>query len=54
MSGDEERLRGELSTVLDRIRGASDDGAAMRRALIEQANNLAEKLERMRHGEAGI
>ena len=72
MSGDEERLRGELSAVLDLIRGAgggvvfeefpepledvssadmaSDDRVVMRRALIEQANNLAETLERMRRG----
>jgi len=72
MSGDEERLRGELSAVLDLIRGAgggvvfeefpepledvsradmaSDDRVVMRRALIEQANSLAETLERMRRG----
>jgi hypothetical protein len=31
-----------------------NDGSAMRRALIEQANRLAETLERIRHGEAGI
>jgi hypothetical protein len=76
MSGDEERLRGELSAVLDLIRGVgggvvfeefpepledasgadmtSDDRAVMRRALIEQANNLAETLERMRPGEKEI
>jgi hypothetical protein len=29
---------------------ASDDRVVMRRALIEQANNLAETLERMRRG----
>ena len=74
MSGDEERLRGELSAVLDLIRGAgggvvfeefpepledvsradmaSDDRVVMRRALIEQANNLAETLERMRRSRA--
>jgi hypothetical protein len=76
MSGDEERLRGELSAVLDLIRGAgggvvfedfpesledvsrvdmaSDDRVVMRRALIEQANSLAETLERMRRGENEI
>ena len=54
----EERLRGELSAVLDRIRGAgggvSDDRSATRRALIERANDLAETLERIRHGEGGM
>jgi hypothetical protein len=72
----EERLRGELSAVLDRIRGAGggvmfeefpgaiedlggsdsaeDDGSATRRALIERANDLAETLERIRHGEGGM
>jgi len=32
----------------------SDDRVVMRRALIEQANNLAETLERMRPGEKEI
>jgi hypothetical protein len=72
----EEQLRGELSAVLDRIRGAGggvmfeefpgaiedlggsdpaeDDGSATRRALIEQANDLAETLERIRHGAGGM
>jgi len=58
----EERLRGELSTVLDGIRragggvmfeefpGAIED-LGNRRALIERADDLAETLERIRHGE---
>jgi hypothetical protein len=72
----EERLRGELSAVLDRIRGAGggvmfeefpgaiedlggddpteDDRSATRRALIERANDLAETLKRIRHGEGGM
>jgi hypothetical protein len=72
----EERLRGELSAVLDRIRGAGggvmfeefpgaiedlggsdpaeDDRSAARRALIDQANDLAETLERIRHGTGGM
>jgi len=72
----EERLRGELSTVLDGIRRAGggvmfeefpgaiedlggadpmeDDRSASRRALIERADDLAEPLERIRHGEGGM
>jgi hypothetical protein len=72
----EEQLRGELSAVLDRIRGAGggvmfeefpgaiedlggsdpaeDDHSATRRALIEQANDLAETLERIRQGAGGM
>jgi hypothetical protein len=72
----EEQLRGELSAVLDQIRGAGggvmfeefpgaiedlggsdpaeDDRSAARRALIEQANDLAETLERIRHGPGGM
>ena len=72
----EEQLRGELSAVLDRIRGTGggvvfeefpgaiedvggadptrDDRSATRRALIERANDLAETLERIRHGEGGM
>jgi hypothetical protein len=48
----EDRLRAELGDVLDRIRGA--DGAANRPALIERANDLAETLDRIRHGDGGI
>jgi len=72
----EERLRGELSTVLDGIRRAGggilfeefpgaiedlgvadlteDDRSITRRALIGRANDLAETLERIRHGERGM
>jgi hypothetical protein len=72
----EEQLRGELSAVLERIRGAGggvvfeefpgaiedvggadptpDDRSATRRALIERADDLAETLERIRHGEGGM
>jgi len=49
----EEQLRGELSAVLDRIRRRRDRSAT-RRALIERANDLAETLERIRHGEGGM
>ncbi len=37
-----------------RMDPTGDDRSPMRRALIEQADRLAETLERMRHGEAGI
>lgn len=72
----EERLRGELSDVLDLIRRAGggvvfeefpgaaesavqadpvdDDSSAVRRALIDEANKLAEALERIRRGEDGL
>ena len=67
----EEQLRGELSAVLDRIRGAGggvvfeefpgapeidpmdDNSSAVRLALIDEANKLAETLERIRRGEEG-
>lgn len=54
--GVEERLRGELSAVLDLIRDAgptNDDASVVRGALIDQANKLAETLERIRYGAAG-
>lgn len=68
----EERLRGELSDVLDLIRRAGggvvfeefpdepeidsmdDDSSAIRLALIDEANKLAETLERIRRGEGGL
>lgn len=37
-----------------RIDPADDDRAMMRRALIDQANDLAETRERIRRGEVGI
>jgi hypothetical protein len=39
---------------VSRVDMASDDRVVMRRALIEQANSLAETLERMRRGENEI
>ena len=53
----EEGMRAELGEVLEdvpRIDPTGDDRSPMRRALIDQANRLAETLERMRHGEARI
>ena len=65
----EERLRGELSEVLDLIRRAGggvvfeefpgaletdpvdDNSSAIRLALIDEANELAETLERIRCGD---
>lgn len=76
MAESEERLRGELSDVVDLIRRAGggvvfeefpeafedaaradpmgDNGSAVRRALIDEANRLAETLERIRRGGDGI
>jgi len=48
-----EEFPGALEDV-PRIDPTGDDRSPMRRALIEQANRLAETLERMRHGEGGI
>jgi len=48
-----EEFPGALEDV-PRMDPTGDDRSPMRRALIEQANRLAETLERMRHGEAGI
>jgi hypothetical protein len=64
-----ERLRGELSDVLDLIRRAGggvvfeefpgapeDDGSssAVQLALIDEANKLAETLEGIRRGDGGV
>lgn len=76
MAESEDRLRGELSDVLDLIRRAGgglvfeefpeaiedapradpmdDSSSAVRRALIDEANRLAETLDRIRRGEDGI
>ena len=48
-----EEFPGALEDV-PRMDPTGDDRSPMRRALIEQADRLAETLERMRHGEAGI
>ena len=48
-----EDFPGALEDV-SRIDPTSDDRSSMRRALIDQADRLAETLERMRHGEARI
>jgi hypothetical protein len=48
-----EEFPGALEDVV-RIGPTGDDRSAMRRALIAQANDLAETLERIRRGEAGI
>jgi len=48
-----EEFPGGLEDV-PRMDPTGDDRSPMRRALIEQADRLAETLERMRHGEAGI
>jgi hypothetical protein len=48
-----EEFPGALEDV-PRMDATGDDRSAMRRALIDQANRLAETRERMRHGEAGI
>jgi hypothetical protein len=71
MTGIEERLRGELSDVLDLIRRAGggvvfeefpgaleidpmdDSSSAVRLALIDEANELAETLDRIRRGADG-
>ena len=48
-----EEFPGALEDVT-RIDPAGDDRSAVRRALIDQADCLAETLERIRLGEAGI
>jgi hypothetical protein len=48
-----EEFPGALEDVT-RIDPAGDDRSAMRRALIERANDLAETRERIRRGEVGI
>jgi hypothetical protein len=75
VAGIEERVRGELSDLLDLIRRAGggvvfeefpeafgdasraepmdDGGSAVGRPLIDEANRLAEALERIRLGEDG-
>lgn len=48
-----EEFPGALEDVT-RIDPAGDDRSRMRRALIDQANDLAETRERIRRGEVGI
>jgi hypothetical protein len=47
----------EFPGAIEDVGGADptrDDRSATRRALIERANDLAETLERIRHGEGGM
>jgi hypothetical protein len=48
-----EEFPGALENIT-RIDPAGDDRSTMRRALIDQANDLAETRERIRRGEVGI